>query len=281
MVGGAAAVLTRRRAGALAALLVALVAYGATAQHLPGVPSGLDVVFHSAVVFPVFAATIWLGLPLARSGNRALLATAAVAGAAAVVLTLLEVDSAANVAKLACYGVLGFWFLTLFEELWWITLVAVLVPWVDIWSVAAGPTEYVVEERPGLFDRVSVAFPSPGETATVNIGPPDILFFALFLAAAERFGLRVCLDVGRNDWFAGRRRSCWCGTGTMSPGCRLCPPSASASSSRTPISSGETSTKRGPALRLPSEQRHRLDMRCVREHVHGTAPHELVPVVVA
>ena len=191
MVGGAAAVLTRRRAGGLAALLVTLVAYGATAQHLPGVPSGLDVVFHSAVVFPVFAATIWLGLPLARSGNRALLATAAGAGAAAVVLTLLEVDSAASVAKLACYGVLGFWFLTLFEELWWITLVAVLVPWVDIWSVAAGPTEYVVEERPGLFDRVSIAFPSPGETATVNIGPPDILFFALFLAAAERFGLRV------------------------------------------------------------------------------------------
>ena len=179
------------RAAGLAALLVVLVAYGAGAESLPGLPSGLDVVFHSAVVFPAFAAAIWIALPLAREGNRALLATAAVAAGAAIVLTVLEVDSAGNVAKLAFYALAGFWFLTLFEELWWIALVAVLVPWVDIWSVAAGPTEYVVEERPGLFERVAVAFPNPGETGTVNIGPPDILFFALFLAAADRFALRV------------------------------------------------------------------------------------------
>jgi hypothetical protein len=36
-----------------------------------------------------------------------------------------------------------------------------------------------------------VSFPSPGESATISIGPPDILFFALFLAAADRFELRV------------------------------------------------------------------------------------------
>jgi hypothetical protein len=183
--------ISHKRVGALAALLVALAAYGAGAAHLPGLPSGLDVVFHSAVVFPAFAAAIWIALPLARARGRILLESAAVVAVAALALTLLDVDSAANVTKLACYALVGFWFLTLFEELWWIALVAVLVPWVDIWSVAAGPTEYVVEERPGLFDRISVAFPNPGEAATVNIGPPDILFFALFLAAADRFALRV------------------------------------------------------------------------------------------
>ena len=78
-----------------------------------------------------------------------LLLLAVGAGAIALALSLLDVDSVANVSKLACYALVGFWFLTLFEELWWIALVAVLVPWVDIWSVAAGPTEYVVEERPG------------------------------------------------------------------------------------------------------------------------------------
>ena len=202
--------LTRRRAGALAALLVALVAYSAGAEHLPGLPSGLDVVFHSAIVFPAFAATIWLALPLARTGNRALLVSAAVVGLVALILTLLDVDSAANVAKLACYSVVGFWFLTLFEELWWIMLVAVLVPWVDIWSVAAGPTEYVVEQRPGIFERVSVGFPNPGETATVNIGPPDVLFFALFLAAADRFGLRVAWTwVGMTGFLAGTLVLVW------------------------------------------------------------------------
>ena len=191
MVGGAASLLSRRRTGALAALLVVLVAYGAGARHLPELPSGLDVAFYALVVLPAFAAAIWLALPVARRGTKSPLVLAAGAGVLAVALSVLDLESAANVAKLACYALAGFTFLTLFEDLWWLTLVAVLVPWVDIWSVAAGPTEYVVEQRPGIFEQVAIGFPSPGETAVVNIGPPDILFFSLFLAAADRFHLRV------------------------------------------------------------------------------------------
>jgi hypothetical protein len=183
--------LRSRRGTALAALLALLVAYGASARQLPALPSGLDAVFYAAVVLPAFAAAIWLALPLARTGTTTLLLLAAGAGVVAVVCTLLDVGSVANVAKLACYALAGFTFLSLFEELWWLSLVAVLVPWMDIWSVAAGPTEYVVEEQPGLFESVAVGFPSPGESAIVSIGPPDILFFALFLAAADRFALRL------------------------------------------------------------------------------------------
>ncbi len=189
--GGAIAVLSRGRLAALGASLATLVVYGAVAAKLPGLPSGLDVAFHSALVFPFFAAAIWLALPLARGSSTLLAVAAAVAGAAALLLSALDTGSAANIAKLACYALVGFWFLTLFEELWWVTLVTLFVPWADIWSVAAGPTRYVVEEQPGIFERLAVAFPSPGETATVNIGPPDILFFALLLAAADRFRLRV------------------------------------------------------------------------------------------
>jgi hypothetical protein len=196
-VGGAASILSRRRAAALAVLLLVLVAYGAGARHLPELPSGFDVAFYALVVLPAFAAAIWLALPIARVGTRSLLVLATTAGALAVVLSLVDLESAANIAKLACYAVAGFTFLSLFEELWWLTLVAVLVPWVDIWSVAAGPTEYVVEEKPGIFEGVAIAFPSPGESAVVNLGPPDILFFALFLAAADRFRLRV-----RATWIA-------------------------------------------------------------------------------
>ena len=183
--------MSRRRAASLAALLVILVGYGAGARHLPELPSRLDVAFYALVVLPAFAAAIWLALPVAGLGTKSLLVLAAGAGALGVALSVLDVESAANVAKLACYALAGFTFLSLFEDLWWLTLVAVLVPWVDIWSVAAGPTEYVVEERPGIFEQVAIAFPSPGETAVVNIGPPDILFFSLFLAAADRFHLRV------------------------------------------------------------------------------------------
>jgi len=183
--------LSRSRATALGLLLVGLVVYGAAAPHLPGLPSGVDVAFHAVVVFPVFAAAIWLALPLAHLRSAHLIALAVGTGALALALSLLDADSAANVAKLACFALVGFAFLTLFEELWWLALVAVLVPWVDIWSVAAGPTQYVVEERPGIFERIAVAFPTPGETSTVNLGPPDVIFFSLFLAAAARFGLRV------------------------------------------------------------------------------------------
>jgi hypothetical protein len=190
-VGRATALLSARRAGLLAALLSALVVYEAGARHLPGLPSGVDAAFQALVVFPAATAAVWLALPLSRAGTKTLLVLGAGAGALAIGFSVVDVDSVANVAKLACYVLFGFWFLTLFEELWWLALVAVLVPWVDIWSVAAGPTEYVVEERPGIFAEVAIGFPSPGETATVNLGPPDVVFFALFLAAAERFQLRV------------------------------------------------------------------------------------------
>jgi hypothetical protein len=69
--------------------------------------------------------------------------------------------------------------------------VALVVPWIDIWSVAAGPTKYVTEEKPAIFDSVSVEVRVPGETETANIGPPDFVFFALFLSATHRFQLRT------------------------------------------------------------------------------------------
>ena len=208
--GGAASLLGTRRAAALAGLLVLLVAYGAAARQLPDLPSGFDVAFQAFVVFPAFAAAIWLALPLARTRSLPLFALAFGAGAIAIGLTLVGIDSAANVAKLACFALAGFWFLTLFEELWWLALVAVLVPWVDIWSVAAGPTQYVVEERPGIFEQIAVAFPTPGETATVNLGPPDIVFFSLFLAAADRFQLRVTATwIGMSACLAGTLLLVW------------------------------------------------------------------------
>jgi hypothetical protein len=183
--------LSRRRAITLGALLAALVAYCAVAPHLPELPDGLDVAFLSLAVLPAFAAAIWVALPLARTSIGPLLGGAAVGATLAVTLTALGADSGANVAKLMTYALLGFAFVSLFEELWWIALVAVLVPWVDIWSVVAGPTEYVIDEQPGIFERIAVELPSLGGTPSVNVGPPDILFFALFLTAADRFGLRV------------------------------------------------------------------------------------------
>jgi hypothetical protein len=57
--------------------------------------------------------------------------------------------------------------------------------------VYRGPTRVVVEEEPGLFETIAVAFALPGEDAAARLGPPDVIFFALFLAAAARFELRA------------------------------------------------------------------------------------------
>ena len=189
--GGAAPVLTRRRAFALACLLVALVAYGATAEELPELPSHADLAVISLLVVPAFLAAIWLALPLARVQPAYLvLLGAALAGLGWVVLELAGAGSAANVSRFACFVLVGFWLLSFFEELWWVALIALLVPWVDVWSVIVGPTHYVIEEQPGFFGSISVAFAIPGEASTLNLGPPDVIFFALFLAAAARFALR-------------------------------------------------------------------------------------------
>jgi hypothetical protein len=189
MVGRATALLTGPRSAALAALLAALVAWDALAAELPALPERLDVALVALVLLPAAFAVAWLLLPVA--GSQHLLPTAVGLVVACVLLDLAGLSAAFNVAKLLALTLLGFWFLRLFEELSWIVLVAVLIPWADIYSVYRGPTREVVEERPGVFARIAVEFSIPGEHAAARIGPPDVFFFALFLAAAYRFGLRV------------------------------------------------------------------------------------------
>jgi hypothetical protein len=190
-VGRATSVLERRRAAALAAVLAALVTYVAVAEELWDLPTGYDALFVGLVVLPAFTAAVWLGLPLWRVSFTPLLLGGVLLFGSWVALDLLGLDSLGNAVKLVCLAVLGYWLLSLFDELWWVALVALMIPWVDIWSVATGPTKYVTEKQPSVFEHVSIAFPVPGEAGSLNLGPPDVIFFALFLAAADRFGLRV------------------------------------------------------------------------------------------
>ena len=190
MVGRAPAVLTASRAAALGALLAALCAWDAFAHALPAVSDRWDVAVVAAVLLPATFAVVWLLLPIAEA--RGLFAIALATAALAVLLHLADLTAAANVAKLVTFALVGFWFLQLFEALSWVVLVAVVIPWVDIASVYRGPTRVVVEEEPGLFEKIAVSFAIPGEKdAAARLGPPDVLFFALFLATAARFDLRV------------------------------------------------------------------------------------------
>jgi hypothetical protein len=163
--------------------------YHVFAERLPELPLWWDIAFIAVVLIPATFALVWLCLPLRRS--RYLLLIGVAAGGSAALLDWQGADIAGDFAKLAAITALAWFFLRFFEEVSWILLVALVIIPIDIYSVARGPTKVIIEERPDLFDHFSVTFPVPGEAATAQLGLPDVLFFALFLGAADRFGLRV------------------------------------------------------------------------------------------
>ena len=150
-----------------------------------------DVALIALGLLPAAFLTVWLLLPLWRS-NAAYLAAAGLGlGAVTVLLELVDLETAANFTKFAAVVATAWWFLGFFETVAWVLLVAVLIIPVDIVSVFRGPTKVIVEEQPEVFSALSIAFPTPGDGNSAQLGLPDVLFFALFLGAAARFGLRV------------------------------------------------------------------------------------------
>ncbi len=191
MVGGAAAILTLRRLAEFVALAAALAVYFAVHKRLPEVSLWWDVAIIAALVMPAVFATVGLLLPLRRMRGRWVIALALFI--LAIAFSLLDWTAPASFAKLGAATFVGWLFLDFFEEASWVVIVALIIPWVDAYSVWRGPTNTIVEHHEGVFERLSFAFPVPGEAQTANLGIPDLLFFALFLAAAAQFRLRTWL----------------------------------------------------------------------------------------
>jgi len=180
--------------GRAAALLIGFVlvgAYDALASRLPDLPLWWDVAVLTFVLIPAMFALALIALPFrARLGPHRLAYAVVSLAVLAVLLEVADLDVAANLAKFAAVISAGWWFLEFFETLNWVLLVALLIVPVDIFSVARGPTKQIVEHQPQVFNVLSIAFPIPGEHASAQLGLPDCLFFALFLAATKRFALR-------------------------------------------------------------------------------------------
>ena len=188
--GRAPALLTPRVA-AFAALALVLGVYYAVAESLTNFTIWWEVAILSFLVMPAVFALLYLALPLWRARGLALVGIATSVLAAA--LDVAGLDVLANFAKLGAVMLLAFWFLSYFETAAWVALVAVIIPWVDAYSVWRGPTKHILTHQRELFTTFSFAFPVPGERSTAQLGLPDVLFFALFLAATVRFGLRTRL----------------------------------------------------------------------------------------
>ncbi len=131
---------------------------------------------------------VLIALPLWR--ERWIFPAAVVLAVVAFVCAQTGFGLAGNFAKLWAAVFAGWAFVRLFEELSWVVLVALVIPLVDIISVYRGPTKAITEHHFHVYTAVAIAFVVPGGAAAY-LGPPDILFYALFLAAAQRFELRV------------------------------------------------------------------------------------------
>jgi hypothetical protein len=176
------------RAAALLVLLTALVLYYAFHDRLWNGSTWWDIAFLSLVLIPACFGLVWLVLPL--WAGRGLVAVGLGLGVLAWAFHVAGWNTAENFSKLFGVTALGFAFLAYFETLSWVVLISLIIPWVDAYSVWRGPTKVIVTKHAHVFTNFSFAFPIPGEKTAANLGLPDLLFFALFLAAAARFRLR-------------------------------------------------------------------------------------------
>ncbi len=191
------------RAAAVLALAAALVIWSEIAPHLGYAGDWGSVAVVTFLVAPAMFAMVWLALPAREGlGPVKLGWVAAALVLAAILFEATDLLYASNFTKFAAATVLGWWFLTFFEAPWWVLLVAVIIIPVDLYSVAQGPTKEITENRPEVFDSLSVFMRIPGTNdagapLAPQLGLPDVLFFALFLGACAQFALRV-----GPTWFA-------------------------------------------------------------------------------
>src|SRR5581483_8648363 len=105
--------------------------------------------------------------------------------AGAFILGAVDAPVFANFCKFGAVTLAGWIFLWAFEALSWVVMVALVIPWVDAYSVWRGPTQQITENHPHVFTSLSIAFVAPGGNAA-RLGLPDVLFFSVFLGAAAR-----------------------------------------------------------------------------------------------
>ncbi len=192
--GISSSVLADRRVRAFVALAACVVTWFVVAPHLPRVGLWPAIAIVSVAVMPATLGLVLVALPLWRT--RWLLPAVIALTLAAFVCSVAGWGLGANFAKLWAAVFAGWAFLRLFEELSWVVIVAFVIPAVDAISVWHGPTKAITAHHFEVYTAVAIAFLVPGGGAAY-LGPPDVLFYALFLAAAVRWNLRVF-----RTWFA-------------------------------------------------------------------------------
>jgi hypothetical protein len=181
-----------RQPAALLGALAGLAVFDLLAPHLLSDP-GTGVAIAGLALISIPLATL-VPLALLADADRGLWLLAA--AVPAVIATALLIwagygGTAATLTKLLAASLIGLALGSLLQSPLEIVGIAVLIAAVDAYSVARGPTKVIVEHHQEVLNDFTLAFHPLGSEGVAQIGASDFIFFAVFLAAAARFGLRT------------------------------------------------------------------------------------------
>jgi hypothetical protein len=163
-------------------------AYFIAAPHLPS-PGSNDFAFWvTSIPALVLASAIVVWALPARQQPPRLAALVAVGAIGAAVLSSPAPEAAAPFKAMFAAGV-GFALARAIPVGSVVYLLAVAVAIADAVSVSMGPTHYLVTQRPDVVDYLALTIPAWGG-AFSQLGISDLVFFAVYLLTAWRFGLR-------------------------------------------------------------------------------------------
>lgn len=194
---------TRLRSFAAAVAAVLFVAFALASAALPSMAWRADVLVSMAVGVALLAVMVSGLLPL-RGHGRALAVVAGAGLALALVGSLADLVVVADLGKIAFASAAGFWLgftlATLTDDVRVMVGLAAAVAVLDTASVfvSVGPTRLLLTQARSAIPYFVVAFPTSGYALHdyySALGTSDVIFFALYLAAAVAFGLRVRVTI--------------------------------------------------------------------------------------
>ena len=184
-------VLDVRRVLAFVALGAAVGTWYVVFSHVRAEGTWTAVAIVAAGVMPGMLGLVFIALPLSELRWKTQVGVALTLALVALACSETGQGLAANFAKFWAAVLAGWAFLSLFENVALVVLIAAITPVVDSISVftPGAPTHEIIATHPAIYTDVAVAFPA-SRLQVAGLGPPDILFYALFLAATLRFRLR-------------------------------------------------------------------------------------------
>ena len=169
-------------------MFCAVEAYFVIAPHLPDLGDSDAAFFVTTIPALVAVSAVVIAAVPLHKRPRVLVALMVAGAVAGGLLSSAAPEAAAPCKALFAAG-LGLTLARLIPIGSIVYLLAIVVAVADAISVHSGPTHYLVNEKPGVVDYLALAIPAWGGAIT-QLGVSDMVFFAVYLLTAWRFGLR-------------------------------------------------------------------------------------------